>query len=137
MANYKIESIEGIGPAYAAKLRSAGVKTTNALLKAAGAATGRRSLADRTGLEESLLLTWVNMADLLRIRGVGSEYAELLEKTGVDTVKELRHRNPENLQAAMQELNAEGRRTVRRVPNVEQVADWVEHAKELEAVVSH
>ncbi len=133
---YKIEEIEGIGPAYAEKLSGAGVATTDDLLKLCCDKNGRGQTAEKTGLSETLLLKWANMADLMRISGVGGEYAELLEGAGVDTVKELRNRNAENLAAKMTEVNEEKKLT-RNVPAASQVEKWVEQAKSLDPVITH
>ncbi|MCB0260647.1 MAG: DUF4332 domain-containing protein [Calditrichaeota bacterium] len=139
MAKYHpISDIEGIGPAYAEKLRAAGVKSVAALLKKGCTRKGRQELAEATGLDASLILKWVNAADLYRVRGIGSEYAELLERSGVDTVKELRNRNAENLHAKMAEVNESGgRRLVRQLPSLSMVQTWVENAKTLEPMVTH
>jgi predicted flap endonuclease-1-like 5' DNA nuclease len=96
-----IEKIEGIGPAFGANLQAAGIKTTEALLDKSKDPKGRKALAAETGIDESRILKWANMADLMRIKGVGEEYSELLEAAGVDTVKELKMRNAANLHAAM------------------------------------
>ncbi len=98
---------------------------------------GREELAALTGLESSSILTWVNMADLYRVKGIGSEYAELLKKSGVDTVKELRNRNPENLLAKMNDVNSTGRALVRSLPSLTSVVSWVQNAKELDPIVSY
>jgi len=137
MADYKISDIEGIGPKYAEKLRTAQIKNVSALLNAGADKGGRKKLARETGIDESLILKWVNMADLYRIKGVGSEYAELLEKAGVDTVKELRNRNAENLHAKMAEVNGSGRALVRQLPGLKAVKSWVEHAKTLDPMVTY
>ena len=134
MAN--VSEIEGIGPVYAAKLEANGIKTVAALLEAGASKKGRDKIAEETGIDYSRILKWVNMADLFRIKGVGEEYSELLEAAGVDTVKELRNRNPENLHAKMMEVNEE-KKLVRALPAASQVASWVEHAKTLEPMVSH
>ena len=134
--SYKITEIEGIGPTYGAKLEAANIKTTAALLDRCASAKGRREVASETGLQEKQLLKWANMADLMRIKGVGEEYSELLEAAGVDTVKELKHRKPENLAAKMAEVN-ETRKLTRQVPAESQVASWVEQAKELKPVITH
>lgn len=136
MANMTIEEVEGIGPAYGEKLRQASIQSTDALLLAAATRKGRKDLAEQTGISEKQVLKWANMADLFRIRGVGPEFAELLEAAGVDTVKELRHRNAENLAAAMDEVNGE-RKLTRRVPNSQQVGGWIEEAKALPAVLEY
>jgi predicted flap endonuclease-1-like 5' DNA nuclease len=103
--SYKIQEIEGIGPAYAEKLAAADIDSTADLLKLCCDARGRKATAEKTGVSESQLLKWANMADLMRISGVGSEFSELLEAAGVDTVKELRNRNAENLAGMMAERN--------------------------------
>jgi len=136
MASYKITDIEGVGPVYAEKLGNVNVKSVGALLKKGCTKKGRKELAAATGLDESLLLKWVNFADLLRVKGVGSEYSELLEKAGVDTVKELRNRNAENLHAKMAEVN-KSHKLVRQLPSLKLVQSWVEAAKSLEPMVSH
>jgi predicted flap endonuclease-1-like 5' DNA nuclease len=136
MANYKIDDIEGIGPAYAKKLRGAGVRGVSTLLKKGADRKGRADLAKASGLDESLILKWVNMADLYRVKGVGSEYSELLEKAGVDTVKELRTRNAENLQTKMEEVNSASR-LVRQLPSLKMVQSWVAEAKKLDPKVTH
>lgn len=133
---YKIEEIEGIGPAMAQKLSLAKVKTVEGLLKKGCSASGRKELSEVTGISEKVLLEYVNMADLMRIKGVGSEFSELLEAAGVDTVKELRNRNAENLAQKLQEVNAEKKLT-RRVPNQKQVQGFIDFAKQLEPVVTH
>ena len=133
---YKIDQIEGIGPASAEKLETAGIKSTDDLLKMCCDSKGRKSTAEKTGLTEKQLLRWANMADLMRISGIGGEYSELLEAAGVDTVKELRNRRADNLASKMSEINAQKKLT-RNVPSEKQVAKWVEQAKSLEAVISH
>jgi predicted flap endonuclease-1-like 5' DNA nuclease len=137
MASYKIKDIEGIGEVYAAKLRAAGIRTVSGLLKAGCERNGRKNLAAATGIDESQILKWVNMADLYRVRGIGSEYSELLEKAGVDTVKELRNRNADNLHAKLAEVNAGGRRLVRQLPALGQVRDWVAQALKMEPKVTY
>ncbi len=134
--SYKIEEIEGIGPAYAEKLSAADVKTTDDLLKLCCDAKGRKSTSEKTGVSEGQLLKWANMADLMRISGVGSEYSELLEAAGVDTVKELRNRNAENLAVKMAEVN-ETKNLTRAVPSEKVVKGWVEQAKTLDPLITH
>ena len=134
--SYKIEEIEGIGPAYAEKLSGAGIATTDDFLKLCCDKKGREETAEKTGVSETLLLKWANMADLMRISGVGGEYAELMEGAGVDTVKELRNRNAENLAAKMAEVNEEKKLT-RNVPSAGQVEKWVEQAKSLDPLITH
>ena len=138
MASIKISDIEGIGPTIEKKLNEAGVKSVNGLLKTAASAKGRKELAKVTGFETKTILSWVNMADLYRVKGVGSEYSELLHAAGVDTVKELRKRKPENLVKKMEEVNsAKKKRLVRAVPTLKRVQSWVEHAKTLDPIVTH
>jgi len=133
---YKIEEIEGIGPAYAAKLAPAGIKTTEELLKLCCNADGRKAVAEKTGLSTTQLLKWANLADLMRVSGIGSEFSELLEAAGVDTVKELRNRRADNLAAKMAEVNTL-RKLARAVPSEKVVRDWIEQAKTLEPLISH
>jgi predicted flap endonuclease-1-like 5' DNA nuclease len=131
-----IETIEGIGPAYAAKLKAVGILTTAELLQMGASRKGREELVEKTGVSAKLILKWVNMADLMRISGIGEEYSELLEAAGVDTVKELKMRNPDNLHQAMLQVN-EQRKLVRRAPHLSEVRDWVEQAKQIEAVITY
>lgn len=132
----KIEEIEGVGPGYAVKLAEAGVATVESLLEQGGAAKGRAALAEKTGISEKLILRWVNHADLIRIKGVGPQFAELLEAAGVDTVKELRNRNAANLAAKLIEIN-EAKNIAGTTPTAKQVEGWIEEAKTLEPKVSH
>ncbi|MEM2940012.1 MAG: DUF4332 domain-containing protein [Thermoproteota archaeon] len=132
----KIEKIEGIGPAYAQKLVEAGIKTTDDLLKAGATVEGRKQLAEKTGVSETLILEWVNLADLFRIKGIGEEYSDLLEEAGVDTVVELATRDPVNLHAKIIEINKE-KKLVRRPPSLTQVKNWVKQAKKLPRKVEY
>ena len=132
-----IEDIEGIGPQFAEKLRAAGVNTTEGLLKMGGTKKGRQDLADQTGLAAARILEWVNRADLYRIKGIGSEYSDLLETAGVDTVAELAQRNPANLTAAMAKTVEERPNIVRRAPTEAMVSDWVTQAKGMERAVEY
>ena len=132
----RIIDIEGIGPVYAEKLAAAGITTTEALLEAGASPKGREALEEETGIGHKLILEWVNLADLFRIKGVGEEYSDLLEEAGVDTVPELAQRNPENLYAKLQEVNA-AKELVRRLPAQSQVANWIEQAKSLDRVVTY
>jgi predicted flap endonuclease-1-like 5' DNA nuclease len=128
--------IEGIGEVYAKKLQAAGVKTTEKLLEVAASAKGRKSLAEETGITETLILEWVNLADLFRIKGIGEEYSDLLEEAGVDTVVELATRNAVNLFEKLVEVNA-AKKLVRQLPTQKQVADWVEQAKQLPRILTY
>ena len=132
----KIEEIEGVGPAHAAKLGAAGVETTDHLLERAASAAGRDALAGQTGHSAHVLLEWVNHVDLMRINGVGSEYADLLEAAGVDSVPELAQRNAANLAAALAATN-ESKKLVRLVPTEASVTKWIAEAKTLPKVVTH
>lgn len=133
---YKIDDIEGIGPATKEKLAAADIKTTDDLLKLCCDKKGRKATAEKTGCSEGQLLKWANMADLMRISGVGEEFSELLEAAGVDTVKELRNRNAENLAAAMATTNEEKKLT-RTVPSATTVQKWVDQAKTLDPLITH
>lgn len=131
-----ISAIEGIGPKTSSVLKSAGISTVERLLDVACTKKGRAQLSKETDISESVLLKYANMADLFRIKGVASQYAELLEGAGVDTVKELKHRNIENLVAKMNEVNAE-KNLVRKTPGVKVVSSWVAQAKALPGKISH
>jgi len=131
-----IEDIEGIGPGSAAKLREMGISTVEKLLERGATPAGRKEIAATTGLRDDQVLRWVNHADLYRIKGVGAEFAELLEAAGVDTVSELARRSPANLQKAMAEKN-EAKKLTRRVPSEAQVTAWVAEAKTLERSISY
>lgn len=132
----KLEDVEGIGPAYAEKLRQAGVRSTDSFLKIATTPKGRQELAEKSGISEKLILEWANHLDLYRIKGVGSEYSDLLEEAGVDTVVELAQRNPENLYQKLIEVN-NAKKLVRKMPVQSQVADWIEQAKKLPRVLQY
>lgn len=131
-----IADIEGIGPAYAEKLAEAGVKHVETLLEKGATRKGREELETATGISGTLILKWVNRADLDRVDGIGSEYADLLEAAGVDSVPELAQRNAANLHAKLVEVNGE-KNLVRQMPSESQVAKWVEHAGTLDKVVTH
>ena len=131
-----IDTIEGISHKQATSLRKARIRTVEALLKKGATRKGRREIAAATKQSEKLILEWVNRADLMRVRGVGEEYSDLLEAAGVDTVKELRRRNPANLLQSLVEVNSQNR-SVRRLPTEAMVERWVEHAGELEIVVKY
>lgn len=136
MATYKVEEIEGIGPALGEKLRAAGINTVDKLLEKAATKKQRQSLAEETGISEKLVLKFTNMADLFRLNGVGQEYAELLEVAGVDTVPELAQRNAANLTAKMEEVN-EAKNLTRKTPSVLEVEKWIAQAKELPRVIEY
>lgn len=132
----KIIDIEGIGNVYAEKLHTIGIHTVEKLLEEGASKQGRVKLAESSGISETHILRWVNMADLFRIKGVGEEYSDLLDASGVDTVKELRHRVPANLHAKMVEVN-EQKKLVRSLPALSQVEHWIEHAKTLDPIVTY
>ncbi len=132
----KLADIEGIGAAYAAKLEAAGLTSIENLLEVCCVKKGRKDIAEKSGISEKLILGWANRADLSRIKGVSTQYADLLECAGVDTVPELAQRNAENLQAKMAEVNEE-KNLVRQVPSASQVTDWVAQAKDLPRVITH
>jgi len=133
---YKIDEIEGIGSVIAHKFVSANIKTVEQLLEAGASKTGRKKLAETTGIDESSILKWVNMADLFRVKGIGQEYSELLEASGVDTVKELSTRNATNLHAKMQAVN-EQKKLTRVLPALKIVEGWIGYASTLEPKVTH
>ena len=134
--DYKIIDIQGIGPVYAEKLKAIGVNKVSQLLEKGKTAKGRKEIEEATEIRHDLVLTWVNHADLFRIKGVGPHFAELLEASGVDTVKEFAHRKAENLVAKMNEVN-EAKHLTRRVPTEVEVQRMIDQAKELPAVVTY
>jgi predicted flap endonuclease-1-like 5' DNA nuclease len=133
---YDLTDIEGIGPVFAEKLGDLGLKTTDDLLKVGASPKGREDLALASGISGKLILRWVNMADLFRIKGVGEQYSDLLEAAGVDTVPELAQRRADNLTLKMAEVNEE-KQLVRRRPTEDEVAGWIESAKSLPRVVTY
>lgn len=134
--SYSLEEIEGIGTAYSGKLGACGIKTTSALLKRCADPKGRRRIADESGISEELLLQWVHFVDLMRVRGIGRQYAELLLGAGVDTIKELRARKPGQLAAKMAEVNAVKNLT-HRIPVPVMVEEWIELAAKLKPVITY
>jgi len=132
----RILDIEGIGPKFANKLHEVGVRSTTRLLRIGATKHGREDLAEHTGISEKLILEWVNLADLMRVKGIAEEYSDLLEEAGVDTIKELRNRIPDNLYAALVKVNQE-KALVRRLPTRGQVRAWVEHAKKLPPMIRY
>ncbi len=132
----RISEIEGIGPSFSAKLEKAGITTVEGLLEKGGTKTGRKAISSNSGLDEGKILDFVNMADLFRIKGIGSEFAELLKASGVDTVKELRNRNAANLHTKLMEIHAQKKLT-RTVPGETQLKDFIEQAKKLAPMVTY
>jgi len=129
-------AVEGIGVVYAGKLKEAGVRSTQALLKAGASPKARQALAAQTGIGDALILRWVNHVDLFRVKGVGEEYADLLEAAGVDTVVELALRQPRNLFEKLAAVN-QTRQRVRRLPTQAQVKNWIAQAKRLRRAVTY
>ena len=134
--SYSINDIAGIGPDYAERLRAVGIRTTARLLEAAKSPKGRKHLAAKTGLDEKRILGWANLADRMRIKGVGEDYAGLLQAAGVDTVKELKYRNPAKLARAMAEANGR-RKLVRVLPSDQAIQRWIDHAKRLQLKITN
>ena len=133
---YKIIDIQGIGEVYAAKLIAVGIETVPQLLEKGKTPKGRKELEESTGIRHYLILTWVNHADLFRVKGIGPQFSELLEAGGVDTVKELRNRNAVNLEKTLIEVNEKEHR-VRRVPTAKELQKMIDQAKVLEPVVTY
>jgi len=131
-----LKAVEGIGEQYAAKLAAAGVRSAEDLLRKGASARGRADLAEAAGVSPRLLLEWVNHVDLFRIKGVGPEYADLLEEAGVDTVPELAQRRADNLVRAMRETGT-AKRLVRRLPALSQVEAWIAQAKALPRIIEY
>ncbi len=131
-----LSDIEGIGATYDEKLKAAGITSIESLLELGCEKKARKELAEKTGISEKLILNWVNRADLARVKGIGTQYADLLEHAGVDTVPELAQRRADNLHAKMQEINA-AKNLVRSLPALSQVESWVTHAKELPRVINY
>ncbi len=132
----KLTKVEGIGEAYAEKLAAIGIVSTGALLEKGATPQGRKEIAERTGISPKLVLRWVNHVDLFRVKGIGEEYADLLEAAGVDTVPELAQRNPENLHKKIIEVNAE-KKLVRQLPGLNQVREWIDQAKRLPRKITY
>ncbi|WP_226846874.1 DUF4332 domain-containing protein [Dehalogenimonas etheniformans] len=132
----RLSKIECIDPTLAEKLNAVGIKTVEGLLEKGATRTGRKELAEMTMISDALILEWVNRADLFRIKGVGEEFSDLLKAAGVDTVKELAQRKPENLLEKLIEINMQ-KKLVRRMPFTSAVTDWVKRAQELPWLVEH
>jgi len=126
----RLTVIEGIGPAYQEKLIAADIRTIEQLLEQGATPAGRKGIVEHSGISAERILDWVNRADLMRIEGIGEEYSDLLERSGVDTVKELAQRNPVNLQQKLSDVNTK-ESLVRRLPSFPRVRGWVSQAKEL------
>lgn len=133
---YRIEEIEGIGAAFAQKLGTAKIETTDDLLKLCRDAKGRKAVAQKTGVSEGMLLKWSNLADLMRVSGIGPQFSELLEASGVDTIKELRNRRADSLAAKMKEVN-DAKRLAKSAPATKVVDGWIAAAKKMEPTITH
>ncbi len=131
-----LTEIEGVGEAYQHKLNDAGIKSCEQLLDSCSSPKARKQIAQKTGINEAMLLKWLNNADLFRVKGIGQEYADLLESAGVDTVPELAQRNSANLFKALGEINAE-KKLVRKMPTQKQLQDWISQAKELPRMINY
>lgn len=134
--SYPISDLQTLAPGVAVKLKSVGIRSTGKLLEIAKDPRGRKLLAAKTGFDEKSILRWANLADRMRIKGVGEDYAELLAAAGVDTVKELTYRNPANLAKAMVSANTT-RKLVRVLPSEKAVVRWIEYAKKLPLKISY
>ena len=134
--SYPLTAIAGIGPAMTARLKALGIRTTDKLLEAAKTVKDRRILAQKLDIDEQTVLRWANLTDRMRIKGVREPYAELLKDAGVDTVKELKYRNPEHLARAMAEANAK-RKRVRLLPSEKRVGSWIEAARRLDQKIKY
>jgi hypothetical protein len=133
---YAISDLQSLDPSAVTKLKSIGIRTSDKLLECARTARGRRTLAERIGYDERLILRWANLVDRMRIKGIGEDYAGLLEAAGVDTVRELKYRNPQRLAQAMAEVN-KNRRLVRLLPSEKAVERWVATARTLPLKISY
>lgn len=131
-----LEKIEGIGPQYVRKLSGIGIRTTQALLKKGADPEGRKEIEEAAGISHKLILEWVNLADLFRVKGIGEEYSDLLEEAGVDTVAELATRRADNLYNKMMDVN-NSKKLVRRPPSESMIADWIDQAKKLPRIVRY
>jgi Domain of unknown function (DUF4332) len=134
--SYPVGDLEGCDEVVAAQLKAMRIRTTDKLLQAAKDVKGRRTIAAKIGVEESRVLAWANMADRMRIKGMGKEYAVLLRAVGVDTVKELKYRNPAKLARKMAEANAK-RKLVRVLPSEKAITRWIESAKKMDPIISY
>ena len=132
----KLSAIEGIGEVYAQKLKGIRIASLESLLKQGASPAGRKAIAQESDISASLILEWVNRADLFRIKGIAEEYSDLLEVCGVDTVVDLARRNAQNLHKKMVEINA-SKKKVRKLPTQNQIEDWVSQAKKLERVITY
>ncbi len=131
-----ISELEGLGPGFAVKMKRVGIRTTEKLLETAKSLKGRQMLAEKTDIDQGQLLRVANLIDRMRIKGVGQDYAELLEAAGVKTVRELRYRNPARLAEALAEANVK-RKLVRALPSEQTIERWIDQAKKLPVKISY
>jgi predicted RecB family nuclease len=134
--SYPLSAITGIGPAMTVRLKAIGIRTSEKLLDAAKTPKDRKILAERLGVDERLVLRWANLTDRMRIKGVREPYAELLKDAGVDTVRELKYRNPGRLAEAMATANAK-RKRVRLLPSEKRIGRWIEAARRLDPKIRY
>jgi hypothetical protein len=134
--SYPVSVVDGVSPGVAKKLLAIKIRTTGKLLQVASSPQGRRLIAERTGLDAATILRCANMADRMRIKGVGREGAELLEVAGVDTVRELRYRNPSNLATRMKSAMVTTKLT-RPLPSEKVLARWIDDAKRLKLEIRY
>ena len=132
----RLIEIEGVGVVYAQKLKAAGIRGSKSFLDCGASRKDRKELAEKTGIDEGLILQWLNHVDLMRIRGVGEEYSDLLEAAGVDTIAELARRSPDNLYKTVAAVNQE-KKLVRKMPTRDQVAGWIAQAGKLPKVLTY
>jgi predicted flap endonuclease-1-like 5' DNA nuclease len=131
-----LRRIEGIGQVFETRFREQGIRTVESFLDAAADRPRRQKLAQRMNIPDTLILEWANLADLMRVKGVGEEYSQLLEAAGVDSPLELRNRRADHLHAKLIEINTV-KKYVRRLPSLDQVKIWIDEAKNLAQVVTH
>ncbi len=131
-----LESIKELTPEALLKLQETGITDTDTFLSKAATPKDRKALAEATQIDPAVLLRCANLADLCRIKGIGREYADLLEAVGVDTVPELAQRNPESLYQKIVDVNAE-KKLVSLMPTLELVQNWIRQAKELPRILSY
>ncbi len=131
-----LKKLDGLDAEVIESLKSAGIRTSDKLLDIASSPKGRKALSEKTGIDQQRLLRFANLADKMRVKGLGKEYAELLRHAGVDTVRELKYRNPAKLAEALRKQN-DKLKMVRLVPTEKAVGRWVESAKKLPQKISY
>jgi hypothetical protein len=133
---YAIADLQTLDPSAVSRLKDIGIRTTDKFLESARTPRGRRLLSEQIGCDERRILRWANLVDRMRIKGIGEDYAGLLEAAGVDTVRELKYRNPQRLAQAMADVN-KNRKLVRLLPSEKAVERWVEAARTLPLKISY